>query len=250
MELQFAPSHNNTSELVSSEIRHRLRNLLAMMQAIVRQSLQNAATKEDAEREISERLHSLSKANDLLIEGRSDRLSLKALILRLLAVHDWGGKSRFQVRGPAVFLDQRASFGLALILHELATNAAKYGALSNERGRVYLTWALERKASEEFLKFRWKERGGPAISAPTVHGFGTQLIKSVLRDAGVTTDLSFPTTGLTFNLRLPLQHVLGVGNRAEAARADRYDALLNQALEATFPASDPPAMLQPASERP
>jgi two-component sensor histidine kinase len=95
-----------------------------------------------------------------------------------------------------VFLDQRTSLGLALILHEMATNAAKYGVLSNKRGYVDLTWQVSNDGSGPALKLIWVERNGPTVSAPQKIGFGTRLIESALSDVGAVTELSIPHMSL------------------------------------------------------
>ena len=196
-------------QLVAREMQHRLRNTLAMLQAIVRQSLRSAKTKEQAEELIGERIAALSKANDLLIEQSAKATPLRGLIARMLNLHDTGSAGRFKIDGPDVLLDQRASLGLALILHEMATNAAKYGSLSNSSGHVELTWQVTSDDSGQALSLRWTERGGPAVSESHMPSFGTQLIKSALSDVGAISKLSVPKTGAELNLRVPLSGAAG-----------------------------------------
>lgn len=101
-----------------------------------------------------------------------------------LRPHDDGAPGRFRIKGPRVALSAQAATALALILHELATNAAKHGALSTGEGRVAITWTLTGAAGdEERLRLRWQERGGPPVEPPRRQGFGTRLIEEGLRGA-------------------------------------------------------------------
>jgi two-component sensor histidine kinase len=196
--------YREQQQLVAREMQHRLRNTLAMLQAIVRQSLRSAKTKDQAEELIGERIAALSKANDLLIEQSAKATPLRRLIARMLNLHDTGSAGRFKIDGPDVLLDQRTSLGLALILHEMATNAAKYGSLSNSNGHVDLTWQVAKDGSGHALSLHWAERGGPAVSQSHKPSFGTQLIECALSDVGAISKLSFPQAGAELNLRVPL----------------------------------------------
>jgi two-component sensor histidine kinase len=197
--LPCSSADEERQRLIACEMQHRLRNTLAIVQAIVRQSVRNAATKEQAEALITGRICAISGANDLLAHQGTERASLRQLVGRMLSLHDGAGISRFQVDGRDLYLDLRTTLGLALILHEMATNAAKYGALSNDRGHVELSWSLS-----DHLRLRWVECGGPAVEPPLHEGFGTRLIREALRDAGADIELTFPTAGAVLNLRIPL----------------------------------------------
>jgi len=196
--------YNEKQHLVAREMQHRFRNTLAMLQAIVRQSLRSAETKEQAEELIGERIAALSRANDLLIEQSAKAIGLRGLIARMLSLHDTCSAGRFQIDGPDVLLDQRTSLGLALILHEMATNAAKYGSLSNSSGHVDLSWQVANDGSGHTLNLHWAERGGPVVSQSHTPSFGTQLIECALSDVGAISELSFPQSGAELNLRIPL----------------------------------------------
>ncbi len=186
-------------ELVAREMQHRLRNAAALVQAIIRQTLRGKITKEQAERVITERLTALAHANDLFITEDKDATSLRAVVRRVLDIYDDPKRARFQIDGPDLSLDQRTGLGLALILHEMATNASKYGALSKDGGHVELQWKLL-----NCIHLHWAEHDGPSIHQPFHEGLGTRLIHDALRGTGATVELSFPTTGATLDIEIPL----------------------------------------------
>lgn len=157
-------------KLLLAEIMHRVKNTLATVQAIATQTLRGApAYERDA---FSARLHALSKAHDLLTSDKWDRAPLRAVVSTTLRPFD---QRRFTHEGPDVWLNASKSLQMTLALHELATNAVKYGALSNSDGRVHLAWEL---LDGGRLKLCWKESGGPKIKRrPKRKGFGSILIE-------------------------------------------------------------------------
>jgi two-component sensor histidine kinase len=187
------------STLIAREMQHRVRNIIAVLQAIVRQTLRNAATKEQAEKFIADRLSALARLNDLFIQENTGAVSLHTVVRSMLDIYDDASSRRFRIDGPDVFLDQRLGLGLALILHEMATNASKYGALSNNCGHVELRWEVSNR-----LHLQWVECDGPPIDEPSHKGFGTRLIQDVLRGTGTSVKLSFPRTGVTLHLEIQL----------------------------------------------
>jgi len=155
--------------LLLGEIMHRVKNTLATVQAIATRTLRRAPAEErDA---FTARLHALSKAHDLLTSDTWDRAPMRGVVAAALSPFQQG---RFAVTGPNVPLNASKVLHLTLALHELATNATKYGALSNAAGRVVLSWHT---ADGECLKVRWQETGGPAVSSPGDKGFGSLLIE-------------------------------------------------------------------------
>ena len=120
-----------------------------------------------------------------------------------------GAPGRFAVSGPDVTLDAGHGLSLSLILHELATNAAKYGALSTAAGQVAISWEVAGPEPEARLRFRWEEIGGPPVAPPTRSGFGTRLIaRSLSHDFGGAVSLGFPPTGAVLTLEAPLASVV------------------------------------------
>ena len=195
-------------DLLSQELSHRLKNILAMVQAITSQTLRNAPSLEAAREALVQRLLALGKAHDILLAGIADRADLEALVRGALSLHDDATVGRLQVRGPALDVGPKAALALSLMVHELATNAAKYGALSVGTGHVAITWRIATDAPEPTLRFSWSESGGPPVEPPTRTGFGTRLIERAFagtiaggvrldfRRSGLRCDLTAPLAGL------------------------------------------------------
>ena len=162
-------------KILLAEIMHRVKNTLATVQAIATQTLRGAPVDERAA--FTARLQALSNAHDLLMSDRWDRAPLRGVVDAALVPfhHD-----RFNLAGPDTWLNPSMSLQVTLAMHELATNAAKYGALRNAAGRVHLTWDL---VDDGRLKFYWKESGGPAIKPPKRKGFGSILIEHAFEGA-------------------------------------------------------------------
>ncbi len=184
-------------ELVTQELKHRIGNVLAVVQAIARQTFRSADA--DSVADFSARLLALAAAQKVLIDCETNAAMMIAVIGEALAPHCSDGE-RCTLTGSDIPLGGRRAHALTLALHELATNAAKYGALSVERGWVEVKWTV----SDGNLDFLWSEHGGPPVAVPTRRGFGTQLIS---RNLGVAfsgkVDLDLKTTGVTCRLIAP-----------------------------------------------
>lgn len=191
--------------LLANELSHRVKNMLATLQAVASQTIRNAASLEDAGRTLTARIQSLDAANDLLVNERWEGASIHDLVERALAPFRLAEADSFVIAGPALRLPPRIAVGLALALHELATNAAKYGALSNSAGRVELSWSVADGARPHRLHLGWNEIGGPPVAPPSRTGFGSKLIQRVLTsDIGGTVELDYATAGLAFRMIAPL----------------------------------------------
>lgn len=181
-----------------AEAAHRIKNTLSIVQAIVSQSLKTAGTLQDAKDVISKRVAALAKAQDILTSAEGAMADIAEVVSSALAPHD-GGFGRFTVSGPSRRLAAPQALGLSLALHELATNAAKYGALSGDQGQVHINWTVDDLG--EFA-FDWTETGGPVVTAPVRTGFGSQLINRMVApyfqgDANVT----YQPEGVRFSMR-------------------------------------------------
>lgn len=157
-------------DLVVHELRHRLKNTMAVVGALARQSFLPDRPVKEALSAYERRLGALSAANELLLKHEWDRVELRDLIAATLDPFDL---SRCHTSGERVFLPAKTSVNLAMCLHELATNAEKYGAFSTPEGRVDLRWSI---FPEGILELRWQEVGGPPVQKPEKHGFGTRLL--------------------------------------------------------------------------
>ncbi|PSJ41866.1 sensor histidine kinase [Allosphingosinicella deserti] len=178
--------------LLINELNHRVKNTLASVQAIAFQTLKGDITLGEARNRFESRLMALARAHTLLTEQNWERAGLEHVV-RDATEHLAENPGRFLVAGDPLWLTPRASLALALALHELGTNAAKYGALSNETGTVSIGWRIERGS----LLLDWKEHGGPPVTAPLRRGFGSRLIEKGLgSDLNGHADLIFEADGV------------------------------------------------------
>jgi PAS domain S-box-containing protein len=186
-------------ELLLAEMSHRVKNTLAVVQAIARQTFKRTGTME-AGRAFEGRLSALAATHDLLTRDSWDSAPLTRLAADALRADD-ARMARVTLSGPEVLLPPKQAVSLTLALHELFTNALKYGALSNDGGRVALTWQADGGA----LRLAWTEMGGPPVAPPEHRGFGSVLIERALaRDCDATVRLEYPQDGLTCSIEMPL----------------------------------------------
>jgi PAS domain S-box-containing protein len=178
------------------EIQHRSNNQLAVIQAIAHQTLSGDRSLAEAKKLFDARLQALARANQQLNKANWDRVNLSEIAR--LALAPFG--DRATIDGDDVMLGPQHVQNFSLALHELATNAAKYGALSNESGWVEIFWTIAGDWTDNILKFKWKERGGPPPVAPTRRGFGTSLLKAIYTDVR----MDYSVEGLTCEIDLPL----------------------------------------------
>jgi two-component system CheB/CheR fusion protein len=189
--------------LLVREIKHRIKNTLATVQAIARQTLSSASPEELGA--FTGRLQALAGAHDLLTSENWHRTPLSEVVARAISAFDDIARERFVVDGRNdVWVDADKSSGLTMVLHELATNAVKYGALSNGTGKVEIIWETRQEADQLHLTFRWQETGGPSVKTPERRGFGSSLIQRALEGESSTTRLDFHPDGLRFTLEQTL----------------------------------------------
>ena len=191
------------------ELDHRVRNMLAVVSSVVAQTLRASATPEAFAADIQGRIKAIADAHGLLAQAGQDTLPLRDIVTAELAPHERGTGS-LSVTGPDFDLTSRAGLALAMAIHELATNAVKYGALSVPAGRLDVAWTEGGDAEHRTLNFAWTESGGPPVKPPTRRGFGTALIERVLADElGTTVTREFPESGLRCTIVLPLTGQVG-----------------------------------------
>jgi two-component sensor histidine kinase len=184
----------NTRQLLSRELAHRIKNMLASVQAVISQSLRDQP---DVRGKISARLAALGATNDLLIKSEWHGASLRDILMAEMTPY---GVSRCLLSGPPVDCPPSLALVLALVFHELATNAAKYGALSTASGRVAVTWTNR----DGKLDLEWIESGGPKPEPPEDVGFGTQLLQSGAKQFHWLVDVKYEPTGLCCRLLVTL----------------------------------------------
>jgi two-component sensor histidine kinase len=191
--------------LLNEELSHRLKNVLAVVQSVVSQTLRQASDLPSANTALSARLVALGNATTVLTANSWASADMTAMIAKVLAPHAEIG-SRINVSGPPLTLNPRGALAFALALHELATNAAKYGALSNETGHVKLTWSIAREEGEPRLHLLWKEIGGPTVAPPTRRGFGSTMIERSLKSYfRGEAKLEYRPEGLSFEVDCDLE---------------------------------------------
>ncbi|MDR6820863.1 PAS domain S-box-containing protein [Neorhizobium sp. 2083] len=170
--------------MLMHELSHRMKNTLTVVQAITSQTFRNSATLEDAAASISARLTAYSKAHDILLQRDWLATTLAAIVEATAESVGIKESGRFRMHGPSVEVGPQAALAFSLVLHELATNASKYGALSTEPGAVEMRWAVVLHDGLERLAFTWTESGGPEVKPPERTGFGSRLITSTLQSFG------------------------------------------------------------------
>ena len=185
------------------ELSHRMKNTLTMVQAIANQTFRSGFDIDDARMAFLARLGALSRAQDVLTQTSWAHTSIREVVRGALAAHDGAG-GRFTISGPEIDLSARCGLGLTLALHELATNAAKYGALSNKHGRINVEWSIGDTEPEPRFHFRWAERDGPTVTPPARMGFGSKVIERFLADYfRGTARLSFEPGGVVLEMTAP-----------------------------------------------
>jgi two-component sensor histidine kinase len=182
-------------------MKHRLKNNLSTVLAIARQSFRGHESESDDFRKFEARLLALSNGHDLITRANWDSAELKDVVAQLLTMH---GRQRFEIDGPDLRLSPKSALALTLALHELATNAAKYGALSVPTGRVVIKWSIKHETSSGLI-FRWEEQNGPEVSPPSRRGFGSQLIERVLAgELQGKVQITYDPTGIVCEIDAPL----------------------------------------------
>ena len=196
--------HHQQLRLMINELNHRVKNTLATIQSMASQTLRSDPDPLSAYAKFEARLLGLSQVHDLLTREHWHGADLRAVALRALApfVED-ALSDNIEIDGPDVWAPPSAALALAMLLHELATNATKYGALSTATGRVRLTWTFD--ADERIVRLTWTETGGPPVAPPARQGFGSRLIARALRDLRGAVALRYEPAGVVcdMHLRLP-----------------------------------------------
>ncbi|KAA2234414.1 PAS domain S-box protein [Salinarimonas soli] len=194
-------------DLLINELNHRVKNTLATVQSVATQTLRNVHTADQARRDIEARLIALSRAHDVLTRENWEGASLREIAAQALAPYRNAGETRLLVAGPDVRLSPRMALALAMAFQELATNAVKYGALSNDTGRVRIAWRIRPGEDRRpALSLRWEESGGPPVQAPSRRGFGSRLIEQGLaRDLDGTVTIGFEPGGVVCTVEAPLR---------------------------------------------
>lgn len=191
---------------LNQELSHRMKNIFAMVQAIASQTLRTAADQELVQA-FTARVLALSTAHDVLLQQSWSGSEIGTLVRTILS--SLAPLERFDIAGPRVLLGARSTLSVTMILHELTANALKYGALSNDAGRVSLWWAIEQQGGEDLLTLKWRETGGPPVKPPGTHGFGSKLIRTGLAGTGGA-EVHYHQSGFEARFVAPIDQVQGL----------------------------------------
>lgn len=196
--------------LLALELNHRIKNVLAMVQAIASQTFRASADPIEARNAFLDRLSALGSAQDLLTQATLTGARMADIVADSFRPH--GREAQVTASGPEVDLSPRCALAMSLALHELTTNAIKYGSLSAEGGRVEVVWTLTPGPGGPVFTLSWTERGGPPVTPPTRTGFGSGMIQRALSGyVGGTTTLAYEPTGVVFTLTTTLEALTADG---------------------------------------
>jgi two-component sensor histidine kinase len=191
--------------LLVAELSHRVNNTIAIIQSIATQTIRNAESLDDFKESFLARLLSLGKTHDLLTRTNWSGVLLREILIAELDPYQACDQERCVLSGPSVELFPSAALTLALTFHELATNAAKYGALSHSGGRLRVTWGVVPDGACHLLTVTWREEGGPPVRAPARRGFGSRLIEHSMSALGGGARMDYAADGLSCDIRMPLE---------------------------------------------
>ncbi|WP_353034659.1 HWE histidine kinase domain-containing protein [Mesorhizobium sp. M1328] len=194
------------SRMLIDELNHRVKNTLATVQSIVWQALRNTSDPEVIREAIESRLFALSRSHDLLTHEKWEGAGL--LDLTKAALEPFGvanGRSEhFVITGSNIRASPKAALALGIALHELATNAVKYGAFSNKVGSVLISWMIEPSSDDDRLILRWQEKDGPPVRPPSRKGFGSRVIeRGLAHELEGAVDLDYRTDGVVCTINFP-----------------------------------------------
>ncbi len=198
---------NARNELLARELQHRVKNLFGVALSVIGLAARRPGTTQEVIADISARLHALSRAHDVAMGPMADEVQLHDLLTSLCAPYDDKAAARIALSGAPVTVPARIVSPMALVIHELATNAAKYGAFSTASGRIEISWSAP--AGDQPLVIEWRESGGPppeALSADPAlagGGFGTRMTSAAVRQIGGTIEREWPATGAVIRLTVP-----------------------------------------------
>lgn len=195
------------SKMLIDELNHRVKNTLSTVQSIVSQAMRLQSDPQVIRESIESRIFALSRSHDLLTRvnwasaGLHDLVDIALEPFRVAV----GRTERFVMEGENILLPPKATLALGIALHELATNAVKYGAFSNERGTLTIAWAIETSASGDRLHLTWRESGGPAVAAPTRKGFGSQVLeRGLAHELEGLVHLDYRVEGVVCTIEIPV----------------------------------------------
>lgn len=194
--------HEADQKVLIGELQHRVKNILANVQSIASATLSRSRTLEEFEEAFLERLDALARTQDLLMRKASGSVKLRDVISSELQAHGWEEDGRLTITGPTVSLNRRETQSIAMLIHELATNAVKYGAFAGSQGRLDISWSMQSRPGRDELSLEWRESGLTGVEPPDQAGFGTDLIRQgIAHMLGGETRLEFEPQGVLCTVR-------------------------------------------------
>ena len=191
-------------KLLARELNHRVQNSLAMAQSVFAQSLRSASTLDEARDIAFGRIQALSTAQNLLTKDGFTSASIRDVVEQTLAPFDGG---HVRIGGPKILLGAKAVSALSLALHELATNASKYGAMTTERGSITISWEIEQGDTPQ-MRFHWSEMDGPPVSPPSRRGFGSRVIEEAIAiELGGKASVDYRPSGILYEILAPISRM-------------------------------------------
>ena len=195
-----AEEHQRT---LHAELDHRVKNVLATVKAIIAQTQETTSTQADFVSGLDHRITSMASTHALLSQGHWVGAALSEIVDIEFAPY-----GNAEVGGPSVTLKAEAAQVVAMVLHELTTNAAKYGAFSNQKGRVSLKWWWQENGSHARLAIDWQETGGPSVVTPIRYGYGTSMVRELIPfELGGTVEITYAREGVRCRLEIPAEWV-------------------------------------------
>ncbi|HET9810494.1 MAG TPA: HWE histidine kinase domain-containing protein [Sphingomicrobium sp.] len=192
--------------MLIDELNHRVKNTLATVQSIVTQAVRNSSDPEIVRESIETRIAALSRSHDLLGREKWQGAGLRDLVVQSLdpfSVAE-GRAERFTIEGENIRLSPKAALALGIAFNELATNAVKYGAFSNEAGTISIEWTLEPEPDGRWLCLHWREKNGPPVTAPTRKGFGSRVLeRGLAHELNGKVDLNYAPAGVICTIHVP-----------------------------------------------
>jgi PAS domain S-box-containing protein len=203
--------------MMVAELNHRVKNILAIVQSVASQTMRSSGTLENFADAFTGRLKALATAHDILTQTRWIGVGLSELVVAVLAPYRSPDDSRVSIFGPPILLPTGAVVPLSMALHEMTTNAAKYGALSARRGSIEITWQVS-GGIDKTVELVWQERGGPKLKARASAGFGTRLIDRVVSyDLDGKTGVDFDSAGVRWTIAFPVSGRAATGAATSGA---------------------------------
>jgi two-component sensor histidine kinase len=198
----------NNIQFLLREVSHRSKNLLAIIQAMATQTGRSSRNYDEFQSRFSQRLQGMAASHDLLVSQNWEGADLAALVRAQLRPFAEESSGRIELTGPSLVLTPVAAQSIGMALHELATNATKYGALSGLQGKVVVSWQVLPESSGYKFQMTWQERGGPAVEPPARNGFGHLVFERMVKQAlNASIALGYPQEGFAWTIETTLASV-------------------------------------------